>query len=226
VKLGLITDIHEHVTDLALALEACDRHGVDQIICLGDVMQTGSAIRETVALLAERRIAGVWGNHDFGLCSHPSALASSRRERYTGAVLNYLATFQPSLVLDDCHFSHVEPWRDANDVMALWDTSGLPDQDGMTAQSFDACHQRVMFTGHHHRWLVTTRERVIPWDACTTICLTAPQRYYVVVAAVCEGRCGVYDTSSGELSPIAFRDSGANAMRGATPPPVGGGFGG
>jgi hypothetical protein len=62
VRLGLITDIHERVLDLKLALAAFDRHGVDRVICLGDVFETGAAIRETVALLAERHIAGVWGN--------------------------------------------------------------------------------------------------------------------------------------------------------------------
>src|SRR5262245_43082938 len=92
VRLGLITDIHEHVADLKLALAECDRRGVDRIICLGDVFQTGEAIHETVSLLAQRDIAGVWGNRDFGLCSHPSALVSSRRVHYVGPVLDYLAT--------------------------------------------------------------------------------------------------------------------------------------
>lgn len=97
------------MSDLTLALAECDRRGVDQIVCLGDVFQTGEAIGETVALLAQRKIAGVWGNHDFGLGSHPSALASSRRARYAGPVLDYLGTFQASLTIQDCFFSHVEP---------------------------------------------------------------------------------------------------------------------
>ncbi len=205
MKLGLVTDIHEHVADLALALAQCDRHGVDRIICLGDVFETGAAIGETVALLAQRGIAGVWGNHEFGLCSHPSALVSSRRARYGGAVLDYFATFRPSLEVEDCLFSHVQPWRNLNDVMGLWDTGGMPDVPEKAARSFDACSQRVMFIGHHHRWLVTTRERVIPWDGSQAIQLQAPERYLVLVAAVCEGFCGVYDTQTGELIPVAFR---------------------
>lgn len=205
MRLGLITDIHEHVADLELALAELDRRGVERIICLGDVFQTGSAIRETVAMLAERRIAGVWGNHDFGLCSHPSALASSRRAQYAGPVLDYLATFTPSIELDDCLFCHVEPWRDLNDVMGLWYLGGLPDEPEKASRSFDACRQRVIFTGHHHRWLVATRERVLPWDSLKPICLKPPERYLVVVAAVCEGRCGIYDSLTCELLPLAFR---------------------
>jgi Calcineurin-like phosphoesterase superfamily domain len=209
MKLGLITDIHEQVADLALALDACDRHGVDRIICLGDVFETGSALRETVALLAPRGIAGVWGNHDFGLCSHPSALGSSCRERYAGPVLDYLATLRPSLEIEDCLFSHVQPWRDLNDVMGLWDIDGLPDDPEKTARNFDACTQRVMFIGHYHRWLLTTRDYLIPWDGRTPIRLTPPERYLAVIAAVCEGSCGVYDTQTGELIPLAFRGPAA-----------------
>jgi hypothetical protein len=205
LKLGLISDIHEHVTDLRLALAECDRHRVEQIICLGDVFQLGEAIHDTVALLAQRGIPGVWGNHDFGLCGHPSALASSRRVHYVGPVLDYLATFKPSLELEDCLFSHVEPWRDLNDVMGLWYLGGLPDVPEKAARSFDACSNRVMFTGHHHRWLVATREGALPWDGTTAIRLEPTQRYLVVVAAVCEGYCAIYDTRSCELSPVAFR---------------------
>ena len=211
MKVGIITDIHEHVGDLRLALAACDRHRVDRIICLGDVFQTGEAIHETVALLAERRIPGVWGNHDFGLCSHPSALASSRRVHYVGPVLDYFATYQPYLELDDCLFSHVEPWRDLNDVMGLWYLGGSPDIPEKAARSFDARAHRVMFTGHHHRWLVTTRTEPIPWDGAKAIRLEPPQRYLVVVAAVCEGYCAIYDTGSGALTPVAFRSDAGMA---------------
>jgi len=205
VKVGLVTDIHEQVADLALALAQCDRRGVDKIICLGDVFQTGEAIHQTVSLLAQRNIAGVWGNHDFGLCSHPSAFASSRRIHYVGPVLDYLATFRPWLELDDCFFSHVEPWRDLNNVMGLWYLGGPPEAPEKAARSFDARGHRVMFTGHHHRWLVTTRERMLPWDGTRPIRLEPPERYLVVVAAVCEGFCAVYDTQSYELVPVAFR---------------------
>jgi hypothetical protein len=223
VKLGLITDIHEHVADLKLALAECDRRGVDQIICLGDVFQTGEAIRETVAMLAQRGILGVWGNHDFGLCSHPSALASSRRVHYTGPVLDYLATFRPSLEVADCLFSHVEPWRDLNDVMGLWYLGGLPDLPEKLQRSFDAARERVLFSGHHHRWLVGTPDGVLPWDGTDPIRLAAPQRYLVVVAAVCEGLCGVYDTTTYELTPVAFRQGRCADTVPVEPDPAAGG---
>jgi hypothetical protein len=205
VQLGLITDIHEHVADLELALAACDQRGVDRIICLGDVFEMGKCIRETVALLAARGIAGVWGNHDFGLTSHPSALESSRRAHYAGPVLDYMGTLRPNLAIEDCLFSHVEPWLDLNDVMGLWYFDGPPDTPEKAARSFDAVDQRVLFMGHMHRWVLATRAGLVPWDGTTPIRLQAPERYLVAVAAVCQGYCAVYDTESCELTPIAFR---------------------
>jgi hypothetical protein len=204
MRLGLLTDVHEHITNLELALSECDRRGVEKVICLGDVFQTGKVIHQTVSLLAGRKVVGVWGNHDFGLCSHPSALVSSRRADYAGPVLEYLATFRPFLEIEDCLFSHVEPWRDLNDVLGLWYLGGLPDAPEKAAKSFDACAHRVMFTGHHHRWLLATREGKLAWDGIRTVKLERPDRYLVVVAAVCEGFCAVYDTQTCELLPVAL----------------------
>jgi hypothetical protein len=205
VKLGLITDIHEHVPELERALAEFDRRGVERILCIGDVVERGHRLAETVAILAKRKIAGVWGNHDFGLCSHPSAQVSRRRQQFVGPVLEYFATYQPFLEIEDCWLSHVEPWRDLNDVMGLWYFDGIPDTPAKAARSFDACRQRVMFTGHMHRWLIARRDGVMPWDGATPIKLDPSERYLVVVAAVCEGWCAMYDTQSFELTPISLR---------------------
>ncbi len=206
MKLGLITDIHEHVADLECALARFDQHHVDRVLCIGDVMRSGDCLHETVAILAERNIAGVWGNHDFGLCSHPTALASTRRQRYVGPILDYFASYQPYLEIEDCLLSHVEPWRDLNDVMGLWYLGGIPDTTEKVVRSFDACQKRVIFTGHHHRWFVANQRGVVAWDGRAPIRLEAPERYLVVVAAVSEGWCAVYDTQSGQLTPISLRD--------------------
>lgn len=205
MKLGLITDIHERVDLLRRALEACAAHGVDEVLCLGDLFRTGDAIRETVELLAARNIPGIWGNHDFHYCSHPSTRAYPRRERYAGPVLDYLATFRPFLERDDCHFSHVEPWLDLNDAAGLWYLGGLPDDAEKAGRSFDACTHRVLFTGHHHRWLAATRAGPLSWSGAEPIRLQPPERYLIVVKAVCEGACAVYDTDSAELVPVALR---------------------
>ena len=72
MKLGLLTDIHEQVELLCIALDRFRHEQVDQVVVIGDVFEIGQRIEETCRLLAEAKAVGVWGNHDYGLCSNPS----------------------------------------------------------------------------------------------------------------------------------------------------------
>ena len=78
MKLGLITDIHEQVELLRTALDRFRHEHVDQVVVIGDVFEIGERIEKTCRLLAEAKAVGVWGNHDYGLCSNPSEQIRSR----------------------------------------------------------------------------------------------------------------------------------------------------
>lgn len=54
----------------------------------------------------------------------------------------------------------------------------------------------------------SSRDGPIAWDGQSVLRREPPQWYLVVVGAVCEGRCGVYDTQTCELTLIAFRQGG------------------
>src|SRR5688572_30421163 len=105
MKLGIVADIHEDLPRLALALQHFRQQGVEQVVVLGDVFDTGRRLQETVGLLAEARAVGVWRNHDLGLCHEPE---QSLRERYGGPVLDFLGTLVPRLELAG---SPTEPCR-------------------------------------------------------------------------------------------------------------------
>jgi len=59
MKLGLITDIHEHVEYLRTALDQFRRKGVEQVVVIGDVFEMGVRIEETCQLLAGAKVIGV-----------------------------------------------------------------------------------------------------------------------------------------------------------------------
>jgi len=61
MKIAIISDIHENFHNLILALQAMEKHKVEQIICLGDLMNSGIA-----KLLATQSIPVfmIWGNND------------------------------------------------------------------------------------------------------------------------------------------------------------------
>jgi predicted phosphodiesterase len=107
MRLGLLTDIHEHVEFLTIALDRFDAERVDQVVVIGDVFRLGERIEETCRLLATANAVGVWGNHDFGLCIEP---VERTRARYPASVVEFMTSLRPRLDIGGCHFKHVEPW--------------------------------------------------------------------------------------------------------------------
>ena len=72
-RLGIISDLHADLGALEDALDNFDRLGVDEIVCAGDIVDGGDEPEAVIALLRERRIPTVRGNHDrWALMRHDS----------------------------------------------------------------------------------------------------------------------------------------------------------
>ena len=198
MKLGLITDIHEHVEHLQTALDCLCAAKVDRIVMIGDVVGMAQRLEETCRLLAEAQAIGVWGNHDFGLCVD---LTDEIRARYPPVVINYMTSLRPRLEVDGCLFTHVEPWLDPENLADLWYFDGPPDEHGKLARIFDAAPHRLMYAGHYHGWLMVTPNGISDWRGEAPVRLTGG-RYFVVVGALCEGRFATFDTATSELCPF------------------------
>ena len=63
-RLAIITDVHADVHALRDALAQIDKLSVDLILCCGDLVDYGLFPEETLALLHERRVIAICGNHD------------------------------------------------------------------------------------------------------------------------------------------------------------------
>ena len=202
--IGLVTDIHDQVEPLRRALQLFRERGVDAVVSLGDACDAFtpcSRCGEVVDLLRQANAVGVWGNPDFGLCQQVS---DRIRERFPAEVLEFMATIRPRLVIDGCHMSHIEPCVDPLDVRALWtfDEEGPLDMVGRAQRSFAAVDERFMFIGHYHRRLILTPRGPLDWRAEGAVTLLGEQRYFVVVGAVFQGHCGIFDTARSELWPV------------------------
>jgi putative phosphoesterase len=64
MRLGLIADIHADPRALDGALRGLEVYGVDQILCAGDLVGYGGQPDAVVALLRDRAIPCIRGNHD------------------------------------------------------------------------------------------------------------------------------------------------------------------
>ena len=75
LRIGIVSDIHGNAAGLATALE---RMGdVDELLCVGDIVEEYRFNNEAVALLREREARCVLGNHDLGLLSAQGVRARS-----------------------------------------------------------------------------------------------------------------------------------------------------
>jgi predicted phosphodiesterase len=199
MKLGLITDIHERVELLQLAIQYFRQQEVDQIVVIGDVFEMGERIAETCQLLADAKVIGVWGNHDFGLCVEPD---DCLRATYGSGVLDYMTSLRPRLEISGYLFQHVEPWLNAAELMDLWYFEGMPDSAAKLSRIFESAPNRIFFAGHYHRWLLATPEELTKWAGEQPIRLESPNRYFVAIGALCDRWCAVFDTNSLELAPF------------------------
>ena len=199
MRLGLLADIHEATDALRAALALFHRHGVDKVVHLGDICRMHRQLDETCRILEDAGVEGVWGNHDLGLCRD---VDDNLRKRFPADVLRYMGTLRPSLAVGDCYLSHVEPWLDANDILQLWYFGGLPDTAEKLAKCFAAAPQRVLFAGHVHRWFLGTPEGPCEWAGEGKIRLAPPRRYLMILHALVEGHCAVFDTDTAEFTPL------------------------
>jgi len=195
VRLGLLADIHEAVEPLRAAVGELRARKVDSFVMLGDVLDHGERVDETVALLSALPGLGVWGNHDFGLCGeiHPSV-----RGRFSPSVFEYFSRLRPSVVLEGVRFQHIDPHLDPEQFADLWSFPTPAER----LEGLARCSEARLFAGHLHGWGVYTPERQIPWDGEDVFRYRVNHRYLTIVHAVVNGWCAVFDSDHDVLEPI------------------------
>jgi hypothetical protein len=199
--IGIVTDVHDDLERLVAALDRLRVLRCDRVVCLGDATDfhgPHNRAWEVARRLRDAGAVGVWGNHDFGLCRDVPLEALDNPDP---EALAYYATWQPRLALGEYHFSHVEPWLDPNDPVALWYFDGPPDTPDKLARSFAAVPHPAMFTGHFHNWLAGTEDGPLDWQGDRPLVLDPPHRYLIVVGPLFGGVFATLDTVTRTLTP-------------------------
>jgi putative phosphoesterase len=104
-KIAIISDIHGNLPALESVLLDIDKKGITEIYCLGDLVGYYCFFNEVVAVIKDRNIKCLLGNHDFALIHTNGVIERSRTctnilkwqlERATSATFDYLKALESS----------------------------------------------------------------------------------------------------------------------------------
>ena len=153
MKIAIISDVHSNIQALDTALEWIDDQGIEEIICLGDVVGYGADPNVCCERIRERCRVTLMGNHDaavVGVMDTDYYYDAAReaiawtRERLSPDNFQWLYGLPYSHVLDEAGFFHAAPIRPSRFFYVV--------QTG-DAQAHTAIFEKLRpwnFVGHSH----------------------------------------------------------------------------
>ena len=151
MKLALISDIHSNLHALSAALREIERHRVDAIYCLGDVVGYGGDPGPCVDLVRRYCQGTILGNHDAAVATEAGILnlprdgqvaARHNRSRLSDDQLTFLADLPLTHVVGNCTLVHATP-RSPEAWVRFDSLATVKDQ-------FDYFETDFCFVGHTH----------------------------------------------------------------------------
>lgn len=203
MRVAVISDIHSNLEALTRSLERIDEIGVDQIVCLGDIVGYGPFPNECVSLVRERCAATVQGNHDSGVVGTTSIDNFTRfgqsAIRWTQSVLSqenveFLRSLPLIQTFADFTLVHASPRRPKEwDYVFSWHDA---------QRCFENFTTTLCFFGHTHIPIVVSEDGVFH-------CYSPEKRHLINVGSIGQARdnvphCsfGILDTSKGSYQNI------------------------
>jgi predicted phosphodiesterase len=166
-RIALISDIHSNVVALRAVLSDIRRNGVDQIVCLGDVVNLGPQPNEVIEILAESGCPCIMGNHDefmlnpelvHSYAKSPQVIESVDwcRSRLSREDLEFIRTFErereiPLGETATLYVFHGSPRSNVEDILATTPADTLDDMlAGATATVMAGGHTHIQMLRQHH----------------------------------------------------------------------------
>jgi predicted phosphodiesterase len=231
-RYGVLGDIHGNREALEAVLRALDAQGVKQFLCVGDIVGYNADPDECVALVRERRIQSIAGNHDliglgrlgFRRCSNIAEYALRRTRRTLGKEAAAWLRGLPDHFSPEPHVALVHGGvRDVQQYMVS--AAHIAENAKFLAEDFPGA--RVCFFGHSHEqkvYEVSADQTVseVPTDG--EVLLRKENTYFINPGSVDASRksrhklaeCALYDSSFGSVEFLRVRyDAAATEAKAA-----------
>ena len=192
MRYAIISDIHANLEAFCAVLERIDEMDVDQIVCLGDVVGYNASPNECVALMRERNIQTVLGNHDAVACGieepwgfNPVALAAAvwTREALTEENLEWIRNLPDMLNFESFVTVHGAP-KNRNTYLFTWEDI-LPHLSFLEEQNCNIC-----FIGHTHSPGIFSTDGVYSVDDDSKFALGTGKSFFINPGSVGQPRDG------------------------------------
>jgi len=152
MRFAVISDVHANLPAFQAVLADMAAQGVDKVLHLGDVIGYGPDSEACVALMRERNIPTVLGNHEHAMLN-PKAKnwfnpVSRKGVEFMDNSLSdeareWMTTLPTSIAFDRYRFVHAFPKDNAFFYLHQADEAKL-------GQAFEAMDEAVCFVGHTH----------------------------------------------------------------------------
>lgn len=208
MKIAIVSDIHSNIEALTTVLNFCDKEGVQEIRCLGDVIGYGPDPVPVSQLAMERFSVSLRGNHEEALVTarhrfNPYAAQAIDWTRdqlstsggltglFTKKKADYMAWFserKPFELIDNhlmVHGSIYDPVHDyVDEPENPVEAEQMIDTLEQDFTGFDLC-----FAGHNHTpFLATKVGTFFPHDRHNTFKIPAGHKAYICVGSVGQPR--------------------------------------
>jgi putative phosphoesterase len=145
MRIGIFGDVHGHLVELEKTLALLEHLNVDQIICMGDLVDKGQHSNAVIDQMREREIICIQGNHD---AKAQFMWLSHHDEPLTGTSLDYLIDLPETLsfVWEDVtvFLCHANPWLDTS--IYVFPTRPL----ALFREVIEAVEETILIMGHTH----------------------------------------------------------------------------
>ncbi len=192
---AIISDVHGNLEALEAVLADIDHHGVERIVCLGDMVGYGPNPAECARLVMERCELVLLGNHEDAVLKGPegfnpiaeAALVWTREQLKDKEILRYLQGLRPAWLEEDRLYVHgsvrdslFEYVREAESYVTFRQSV---EEIRKSFTLFSIC-----FTGHNHRAFLGTEEGTLNPRTGPSRFNVSDAKLYVCVGAVGQPR--------------------------------------
>ena len=201
LKYAIISDIHANLDALSTVLDKIDELGVDQTICLGDVVGYNANPNECAQIVRDREIPTILGNHDSVACGreepwgfNPVALEAAMwtREGLNSENLEWLKNLPGALNFGSFAAVHGAP-RNHNQYLFTWEDI-LAHLPFLEEQNCNVC-----MIGHTHTPAIFSSDGVYSVDGDSKFELGDQKGFFINPGSVGQPRDGNPDAAFGLL---------------------------